>query len=272
MKRILSIQSAVTLGAVGNTMAAAVLTVAGHQLACVDTVQLSAHPGHGFRAGGHISDEDFTSLIDGLKRLQCLTEIDAIMTGYIGSVGQIEPIASILADFSHADRQKPILVDPVFGDHGKLYVDEAIAANIKTRLIPHATLITPNVFEMSWLTGTTIANVDDATAAAKILFNENEYAGSIVVTSVPHLSGIADVLFTDDDIFIYAKPSSGRDFPGGGDLFSALVMLTLIEGQSVVEAVARASMLTSKIFDKTIALHRDDIALEAIAPFIAPQV
>ena len=70
MKSVLSIQSAVTIGAVGNTMASLVMAAAGQHLCRVDTVQLAAHPGYGFRAGGSIDDQAFADILAGIRTAQ----------------------------------------------------------------------------------------------------------------------------------------------------------------------------------------------------------
>ena len=96
MKKILSIQSSVTVGFVGNTVAGPVLLAMGHHPMMIDTISLAAHPGYGGRAGGPLADDLFAAQLDGLQVLGETGDIAQIMTGYLGSVGQIDSIVALL--------------------------------------------------------------------------------------------------------------------------------------------------------------------------------
>ena len=300
MKSILSIQSSVTLGAVGNTMAAAVMAASAHLLCRVDTIQLTAHPGHGFRAGGSISNDDFSAVIMGIERLNGWDGLDAIMTGYIGHVGQIAAIEDALSRFDGSGR--PVLVDPAFGDHGRLYCDEPLARAIAEQLIPRAKLITPNAFELGWLTDGHIVALDDAAHAASVLFDRHPMLEAVAATGIAtgvegeiadtlHLRGdhlaAGDSISDPGSVKVFRKdalntisgntgsgnPISGNamagGFSGGGDLFTALAMKGLMDGLGITDAVRDASRLSGLIFSETQRLGRKDIALEAIRPVIA---
>ena len=84
MKQILSIQSSVTLGFVGNSVAAPVLTAMGHHPLTVDTIALAAHPGYGTRSGGVLATEDFTEILQALAHFDALSGVDFVITGYLG--------------------------------------------------------------------------------------------------------------------------------------------------------------------------------------------
>lgn len=270
MKRVLSIQSAVTLGAVGNTLAQAVMATAGHQLCRVDTVQLTAHPGHGFRAGGSIDDTAFADLLDGLDRLEA--RFDGMMTGYIGTGGQIAPIAAALDRFRAAQEGQLVLVDPAFGDHGRLYVDAVIAEGIRDTLIARAGLITPNAFELGWLTGTNVTSPDDAKTAAALLFDQHPQLMTVAATGIPTDGGIADGIYQRDAAMVHEKPALAdgrRGFAGGGDLFTAVTMAGVLGGLDLDQACARASRISALVFAETLRLGGDDIALAAIASVLA---
>ena len=104
MKSILSIQSSVTLGAVGNTMAAAVMAASAHLLCRVDTIQLTAHPGHGFRAGGSISNDDL-DLNEGTTYNISISYKDKFLN-------DASTIAIGLLEFSGSTTRSPILTAP----------------------------------------------------------------------------------------------------------------------------------------------------------------
>ena len=96
MKQILSIQSSVTLGFVGNRVAAPVLTAMGHHPLAVDTIALAAHPGYGSRSGGVPANDDFTEILGALSLFDALGGIDFVITGYLGTAHQASPIKETL--------------------------------------------------------------------------------------------------------------------------------------------------------------------------------
>ena len=267
MKTILSIQSSVTMGAVGNTMAAAVLAGSAHHLCRVDTIQLAAHPGHGFRAGGSMGDEDFAALLEGLGRFGdggAWSGIDAIMTGYVASAGQIPAIAQALDKLAGSGGGKPVLVDPVIGDHGKLYVGKDIAEGIRDALIPRARIITPNAFELGWLTGASVKTAEDVEKAAVTLIERLPVLEAVVVTGFIDDKSVFDFLYHR-----YGTSANGnmfRDgvFHGAGDLFAALLMRALMDGLSLENAFHRASSCTDDVLAETVGMGEREILLEAV--------
>ena len=96
MKKILSIQSSVTAGFVGNAVAGPVLLAMGHHPMMVDTISLAAHPGYGGRGGGPFADPLFADQLPWLQALGETGDIAQIRRGYRGSSGQIDSIAALL--------------------------------------------------------------------------------------------------------------------------------------------------------------------------------
>lgn len=266
MHHVLSIQSAVTIGAVGNTMAGLVMSAWGHHLSRIDTVQLTAHPGYGFRAGGSLDDGDFADLIDGIDRLG--VRFSAIVSGYLGRVGQIAPLSRFIAAHQDHHPDTPVVVDPAIGDHGRLYVDPEIAEGIKTMLVPLAQVITPNRFELSWLTGRNITTLAEAEAAARLLLEEHAALEAVVVTGVPAEQPapalIADALITEQDSQFFEKPGAKSGFPGGGDMFTAILVAALVNGMSLPEATERASLLSHSILEESRKRGSAEIQLDAV--------
>lgn len=264
MKSILSIQSAVTFGAVGNTMASLVMAVSGHHLCRVDTIQLAAHPGHGFRAGGSIDDSAFTDLLGGLQKLGRTMPVAALMTGYIGSPGQIEPLAGFISDFSSRNTKIPVIIDPAIGDHGRLYVENTIAEGIARHLVPLAAVITPNQFELGWLTDHEIDNRDQAISAARQLMEKFPRLQAVLLTGLMEDDKISDSLITRDSDTFYEKQGLGRGFPGGGDLFSAIFTASLVNGKGMAESAETASHLCHAILEESRKKGSGEILLSAV--------
>jgi pyridoxine kinase len=273
MSLILSIQSAVTLGAVGNTMAAAVMAACGHHLCRVDTVQLAMHPGHGLRAGGSITDEDFSSLLDGISRLDRWSSFAGIMTGYMGSQGQVDSATRAIADFRRNHPDAPVLVDPVAGDHGRLYVDEDLAAAMADMLIDQAEIITPNAFELSYFSGLPVNNLGQATAAATVMLDQYANLSSLAVTGIADTErGVVDGFFSRDDMKVfpcrrlehYPKKDSCWGMPGGGDLFAAIMMAKKVHGLNWIESTAKANQISQLILQDTDHASNKDINLDDV--------
>lgn len=172
MARILAISSQVVFGPVGLNAIVPALQASGHEVLALPTILLSNHPGHGKPVGHAI---DLHAMIEVLDKLGALKNIDAIITGYFSNAGQVEVIAQLIAKL----KCPIVLVDPVLGDHGKLYVSETVAAAIRDQLVPLATMITPNAFEMSWLSGLPVTNRETALQAARTLDVRD-----VIVTSV----------------------------------------------------------------------------------------
>ena len=273
MKTVLSIQSSVSLGGVGNTMANMVLSAMGHHIARVDTVQLAAHPGYGFVAGGRLNQPDFDALIDGLIRLQVWDKIDAVMTGYMAHGDQTAKIGGLIKTMKSHRPDLPVLVDPAIGDHGRLYVDASIAQGMADHLFDKADLITPNRFELGYFTGQDITDQHDAEAAGNILLARHHHMTGIAVTGVqdsrPPSTGIADGWIRHDGANFYegqALIHQPKGLSGGGDLFSALVMGYRLNGQDWQAAVAKASAKAQQILHASDAPTAGDMAQGQILP------
>ncbi|HCV88642.1 MAG TPA: pyridoxal kinase PdxY, partial [Alphaproteobacteria bacterium] len=150
MKQLLSIQSAVAAGFVGNSVAGPVLTALGQHPLLVDTILLAAHPGYGRRAGGAVPAAILGDVLDGLATLTELSAIGTVISGYLGNADQIDAIAGFIDGWkqssgqSAADAARRYILDPVLGDGGRLYVAPDLAEAMITELLPRADIITPN--------------------------------------------------------------------------------------------------------------------------------
>ena len=96
MEQILSIQSTVTIGFVGNNVAGPVITHLGHQPLMVNTIALAAHPGYGLIAGGPMPDATFNAILRALPNLRKLKTIGSVITGYLGALSQVDAISQLI--------------------------------------------------------------------------------------------------------------------------------------------------------------------------------
>lgn len=239
MKTILSIQSAVTAGFVGNSVAGPVLTALGHHPMLVDTVQLAAHPGYGKRTGGIIQPHLIADILGNLAELVAPHRIDSVVSGYLGHADQVAHIAAFIASW-RGDGNGLYVLDPVLGDGGRLYVAQDLASAIINQLLPHADVITPNQFELSLLAGHAADNQrrkqDDARQDAELLIARHDLH-AVVATGVVSEAGVGDLLVTRNGLVAW-QPSraDARNVAGGGDLLTSLLTGHLTAGHDIGDA------------------------------------
>jgi pyridoxine kinase len=212
MAKVLAISSQVVLGSVGLSIAVPALYAEGHEVLAVPTVLLSNHPGLGRPKGGAI---DIVPLLDGVDEIQGLSGVDAVFTGYFSQPLQVEKAADVIRKL----RPAMVTVDPILGDNGKLYVADAVAHAIKSQLVPLATVLTPNLFELSWLTGHTITDENGAMAAARALARPE-----VIVTSVPAADQLLTLRVTSDVVQKVASQKRAQVPHGTGDYLAGLYL------------------------------------------------
>jgi pyridoxine kinase len=254
--RVLSVSSQVVWGPVGNSAAVPALQAAGHEVLSLPTITLSNHPGHGPPAGFRTSAEDMARMLAALEALGALHGLDALLTGYFASAGQVEEVAALLARCS----VPYVVVDPVMGDHGRLYVPQDVADAIRATLLPRASCITPNGFELGLLSGLTVAGIDSAVAAARTLGVDE-----VLATSIPANDGnIATLLVTPQDVHSIVTPRLAHVPHGTGDFLSGLYLAARLAAppraalDAAMAVLARAITLSAgtSVLDVAGALHR----------------
>ena len=260
---VLSIQSSVAFGHVGNAAALLPLQCLGHEVWPIDTVRFSNHPGHGRFRGRIAPPEEIAELIQGLEELGLLPQVDAVLSGYLGDPRTAELVARTVEAVKRANPAALYLCDPVMGDSGRLFVDPAIPELMRDRLVPRADIVTPNGFELGRLTGAAPTNQDEACRAARALVGRGP--GLVVLT------GFAGADTPDDSIDTLAvmrdrawrvrAPRLDRRFDGAGDCLVALLLGRLLNGDPPPRATARAVSSLQPILEATGAAR--DLALVA---------
>ncbi|ODV97197.1 hypothetical protein PACTADRAFT_48947 [Pachysolen tannophilus NRRL Y-2460] len=231
-KNVLSIQSHVTHGYVGNRAATFPLQVKGWNLDALNTVNFSNHPGYGSFTGFKTSSEQIRDIYKGLIANEY--EYNVLLTGYIADFKSLETVNDICIDYIkyHHDKFKNgdclWVLDPVLGDNGKLYVSkEIIPKYIEMLNQGYINLITPNQFEMEVLTNTKINTLQDLYQSL-IKFHKLYKVPNVIVTSVYLLNDekiySAGSSIFNEKPFYYKLPIIDAKFSGSGDLFSALLM------------------------------------------------
>lgn len=226
--RILAISSQVAYGPVGLTAAVPALQAAGHEVMAVPTITLSNHPGHGAPSGFRTLPDDMAKILAALDGLGALKSAGAALTGYFASAEQVEHAAAVLARMKAANPPLFVLVDPVIGDGSALYVPEAVAAAVRDRLVPLASAITPNRFELAWLSGRDVTDEDSAIAAARALGTPE-----VLATSIPQgTDHLATLLITPDARCAIVSPKLAQVPHGTGDMLSGLYLAQRVSAES----------------------------------------
>jgi pyridoxine kinase len=248
-KVILSVQSAVVHGAVGNNAAMPIYQYLHQPAEAVDTVQLAAHPGFGTSMLSVTPAAELGALLADYGKLDIFSQLGAIQTGYFGDHSQIAPVTQFIASSTHENEHLLYLLDPVLGDAGRLYVDSNISDLIRTDLLPFADIITPNQFELTLLAETAIQNETDAVMAARQLIRGRLKA--VLVTGITTASGqICDILVSSDTEQIMTADKKPDGVSGSGDVLSAFFLNAILSGQSLAQAAHVANTRTAEILAK----------------------
>lgn len=238
MACILSLSSEVARGHVGNAVARFVLQRLGHDVVALPTVVFSNHTGYAHIAGARIEPRMLADIVDALGDNGWLGGIDAVLTGYLPSAEHVTLAVDTVERLRTLRRDLFVLVDPVLGDEpGGLYVAEDAARAIKSSLLPHAHLITPNRFELQYLSGMAVEDALSAAKAARLLG-----LPGVLATSVPHArTGKLDNVLVLPRATVVASVTRRPSPPHGtGDLIAALMMGHRAAGKRDTEALALA--------------------------------
>ncbi len=247
--KVLSIQSAVAYGHVGNSAAVFPLQRIGVEVYPVYTVNFSNHTGYGAWRGPLIAPDDVRDVITGIEERGAFADIDVILSGYQGGEGIGDVIIDAVARVKAANPSAIYACDPVMGNaKSGCFVAPAIPELLRQKVVPAADLITPNQFELGFLTGTepgdiesTLASVDAARAMGP---------STILVTSVERPDreeGTIEMLAADENgAWIVQTPYLPFKANGSGDVTAALFTAHYRRTGSAAEALART---TSSVFD-----------------------
>ena len=258
MATVLAVSSQVIYGPVGNSAAVPAMRALGLRVLELPTVLLSNHPGHGAPVRQVTAPETMAAMLAQVESHGWLDGIGGVMTGYFADAAQVEVAAGLIARLK-ARRPAPVyLCDPILGDDradgsSGLYVPEAVAGAIRSRLLPLADIVSPNRFELAWLTGRAVTGPSSAAEGAR------ELAPRCLATSIPlGLEGIATMLIDGGAACLVETRRRARVPHGTGDLLAGLVLGHVLAGRGPREALALSLGALEAVLD---ASHGSD-ALE----------
>jgi pyridoxine kinase len=271
--KILSIQSSVAYGHVGNSAAVFPLQRLGHEVWPVSTVHFSNHTGYGAWRGPLLAPDDVAAVITGIAERGVLPSCDAVLSGYQGGVGIAEVILSAVAQVKAANPAATYTCDPVMGNATSgCFVDPAIPPIIREHVVPRADVITPNQFELGFLTDTSPVSIADTLASADLARAMGP--ATVLVTSV--LDGDAEasetigmLAVTGAGAWLVETPRLPMKANGSGDITAAMFTAHLHETGSPAEALARTASSVFAVLKATLDSGERELRLIAAQDAIA---
>ncbi|CAH9086899.1 unnamed protein product [Cuscuta epithymum] len=179
--RVLSIQSHTVQGYVGNKSAVFPLQLLGYDVDPINSVQFSNHTGYPTFKGQVLNGEQLWDLIEGLEANKLLYYTH-LLTGYIGSISFLEKVLQVVDKLRTINPDLTYVCDPVMGDDGKLYIPLELVSVYREKVVPVASMLTPNQFEAELLTGLSITSEQDGQEACNILHAAGP--SKVVITSI----------------------------------------------------------------------------------------
>lgn len=247
--RVLSIQSAVAYGHVGNSAAVFPLQRIGVEVMPVYTVNFSNHTGYGAWRGPLISPDDVRDVITGIEERGAFATTDVVLSGYQGGEGIADVILDAVARVKAANPDAIYSCDPVMGNaKSGCFVAPAIPILLRDRVVPAADLITPNQFELGFLTDTEPDTLESTLASVDLIRATGPR--TVLVTSVERPDrpeGTIEMLAVDDrGAWIVQTPMLPMKANGSGDVTAALFTAHYRRTGDAADALART---TSSVFD-----------------------
>jgi len=243
---ILSIQSRVAYGHVGNSAAVFPLQRLGHEVWPVDTVSFSNHLGYPTWSGRTFAPAEVAEIVGGLAKLGVLNRCDAVLTGYLGDKGNGAVVLDAVSRVRAANPQAIYACDPVAGDRGPgLFVKPDVPPIFLDQLLPLADLTFPNAFELEYLTGGSTDTLESALAAADSLRARMRRGALVLVTSLVRADGPLDrievLAASDAGAWLIDTPYQKGPPHGAGDCFAALFLGHYLKSRDIEATLARAA-------------------------------
>jgi pyridoxine kinase len=271
---ILSIQSHVAYGHVGNASAVFPMQRLGVEVWPIHTVQFSNHTGYGAWKGRVFDGPAIEELLDGVAERGVLPRCDGVLSGYMGSADIGNAILSAVSRVRAANPRALYCCDPVIGDVGRgVFVRPGIPEFMREQAVPAADIITPNHFELDYLSGMTtetLASVKEAVAAVHRLGPKVVLVTSLAVRETPADS--IDLLAGEGGRFWRVRtPKLSVSVNGAGDAVAALFFVHYARTRSAAVALGEAAASVYGLLKRTEeAGSREILTVAAQDEFVAP--
>lgn len=266
---VISIQSQVVHGHVGNSAAVPAMQAQGVNVAAVPTTLLSNHPRYPTMRGRVLEAELVADLLKGVEERNLVDKAAVIVTGYLGSPGNAAVVADFVERALLRNQELVYLCDPVIGDDGRIYVADGILDVVRHRLLPVARLTTPNQFELELLSGITIADAEALRAATAVIAGPGRLdvvATGCVLGDTPK-GQVETILCADGELSRFATPRLPIRASGTGDLMTGLIAAHVAKGMSSAAAVRLA---VETVFAVLVRTQEADATEMRLVPLPAP--
>ena len=273
--RILSIQSSVSYGHVGNSAAVFPLQRMGHEVMPVYTVVFSNHTGYGSWGGPLLTGDNVRDIVRGIDDRGGLNDVQLVLSGYQGGNDIGDAILDAVALVKQRNPEAIYACDPVLGSATSgCFVAPEVQSLIRDRVVPQADLITPNQFELGFITGTdpltledTLASVDQARARGP---------QTVLVTSVmrpDRPEGTIEMLAVNGEgAWIVQTPHLPFKANGSGDVTTALFATLLRESGDLAGSLARTAASVYELLENTINSGERELQLiESQEAYVRPK-
>ncbi|XBS71444.1 pyridoxine/pyridoxal/pyridoxamine kinase [Acerihabitans sp. KWT182] len=253
---VISIQSQVVYGCVGNSVAIPTLRGMGLLPVPVPTVMFSNTPHYPTLYGGALPDDWFGGYLQGLHDRGVTAQARAVLLGYMGGPSQAAILARWLESLIAERPELKVIIDPVIGDYDTgIYVDPRMTEAYINALLPLAQGMTPNCFELELLTGHRVTHIDSAIAAARTLLT-GRTQWVVVTSAAPEESGsrrdiMRLIMVTRRDQQVFSHPRIDIFPKGTGDLFSAALTGYLLRDDALPDAIEHAYRDVVKTLERT---------------------
>ena len=261
---VLSIQSLVSYGHAGNSAALFPLQRLGLEVWPVVTVHFSNHTGYGAWRGPLLAPADVAEVVVGIGERGVLASCDAVLSGYQGDPAMGAVILDAVAAVKAANPGAVYCCDPVLGDVGRgMFVRPGIPEFMRDEVVPRADILTPNHFELDFLSGRTTTTLDDVLAAVDAVRERGPR--DVLVTSVllpeEGPDTIDVVAVSDAGAWAVTTPLLPISPNGGGDVTAALYLAHLVDTGSPALALARTTSSVFGILEATLAAGTRELQL-----------
>ena len=259
---ILTISSQVLFGHVGNSVADFALRRLGFDVVAVPTVILSNHKGYPDAVGEATSPALLRDYFDALGRRGVLDRLSAVQTGFFASLEQAESVFDLLGALRSSKPDLPIIIDPVMGDKGRLYVEAGLVELFRAAAPGLASLITPNAFEAETLVGRAVTCLDDLRSQLQAIGFDAGLVTS-AESMAPDISGRGVFCFdaAETTLVEHRGIAFEREPNGVGDFIAALSTGLYTPGQGLPQRTARICAALVRLLERTQVLGLGELAL-----------
>lgn len=261
---VVSIQSFVSYGYVGNSAAMPPLLSQGLEVIPVHTVIFSSHPGYRGWAGTVVDEAQLGAILDALELRLAQTGCDGVLLGYLSNEALASRCWRFVERLAAMFPALKVFCDPVLGDQGQLYVAPEMLAFYRQRL-GLAQVLLPNQDELSWLMGEPIETVAQAERAVQTL--SARYDARVICTGV-NVEESPELLYVvgsapGEPVRQWAQARVAGEYAGCGDVFSAMVAGAMLNGKPAEAAIEAAVEALGSLVSLTHQLGLDRLAMSA---------